>query len=104
MPWAKRVINRIKTNWAIPPAGRISTKGLVGISIIVTRDGKISSAKLSKSSQDESLDKAALAAFTRSNPLPGLPEDFPYHDLRAYFLFNYDDPEITPMADERRER
>lgn len=104
MPWARRVISRIKKNWSIPLISEIGTKGVAGVSIIVERDGKILSASLTKTSGSETLDKAALAAFTHSNPLPGLPDDYPYHDLRAYFLFNYNDRKIEQPVNEGEEK
>lgn len=95
LPWARRVLRKVKQNWTIPAAAESGAKGLVGVSITVERDGSMSSITITQSSQDDSLDKSALTAFTVSNPLPHLPDDFPYRDLHAYFLFNYNDREIT---------
>jgi len=104
MPWARRTISKIKRNWSIPLASQAGIKGVAGVSVIVERDGKISSVRLEKSSASDTLDEAAIAAFTLSNPLPGLPDDYPYHDLRAYFLFNYNDRKIEQPANEKEEK
>jgi len=98
LPWARRVLRKVKQSWSIPAAAELGTKGQVGVSITVERDGRVSAVAISQSSHDDSLDEAVLTAFRLSNPLPHLPDDFPYHNLHAYLVFNYNEEEITsPM-------
>jgi len=90
-PWAERVVNRIQSNWAIPVQQVALTSDVVGISVIVERNGGLSSVQILNSSRDQSLDQAALEAVKKSSPFPELPADFPYKNLEALFVFQYHD-------------
>lgn len=90
-PWAERVIQRVLRNWIIPPTKEMSIRGIVGISVIVERSGRLSSAEVVYSSFNPMLDEVALRAVTASIPFPALPDDFPNAHLEAFFEFHYDD-------------
>jgi len=85
------VVNRIQSNWAIPVQQVALTSDVVGISVIVERNGGLSSVQILNSSRDQSLDQAALEAVKKSSPFPELPADFPYKNLEALFVFQYHD-------------
>jgi TonB family protein len=90
-PWAGEVLNRIQKNWTIPASEKEIVKSQVGISVMIEKNGELSSAEIVLSSKFESLDQAALEALNLSAPLPKLPDDFPAKSLEAYFLFEYGD-------------
>jgi TonB family protein len=90
-PWAEGVVDRIQKNWAISPAQEISEKAVVEISVIIEKNGELSSYKIVNSSLEPLLDQAALKALELSSPFPKLPDDFPYRNLEAYFVFQYHD-------------
>lgn len=88
--WAEKVVNKIQKNWIIPsPEMRI--KGLVGISVIIEKNGELSSIQMVNSSSIQALDEAALRAIRMSSPFPDLPDNFPNKNLEVYLEFLYDD-------------
>ncbi len=88
-PWAERVVNRIQSNWIVPLRQVALTRNVVGVSVTVERDGDLSSVVIVNSSQDQTLDQAALEAVKKSSPFPELPADFPHKNLEALFVFQY---------------
>jgi TonB family protein len=90
-PWAERVVNRIQSNWIVPLRQVALTRNVVGISVTVERNGDLSSVGIINSSQDQTLDQAALEAVNKSSPFPNLPADFPHKNLEAVFVFQYYD-------------
>jgi TonB family protein len=88
-PWAKRVVYRIKTNWIFPAVSGFGLKGIVGIYVLIERDGTIGSVYIRRASGIRPFDQAAFNAIELSAPLPPLPDDFPRENLPAYLLFYY---------------
>jgi TonB family protein len=86
-PWAKRVLLRIQKNWLIPMATKEIVDQPVEITIVIEKNGKISSIKVKQSSNSDTFDQAAVDALRISSPLPGLPQDFPNKNLEARFIF-----------------
>lgn len=89
-PWAEEAVNKIQRNWIIE-AQVMRAKGLVGISVIIEKNGELSSIRMLNSSDVQALDEAALRAIRLSSPFPQLPDDFPSKNLEAYFEFHYND-------------
>ncbi len=90
-PWAERVVNRIQSNWKIPIQQAVSVSQAVGVSVIIDKNGKLTSIEILSSSRVDSLDQAAIEAIRSSSPFPSLPDDFPYKNLEAFFVFQYYD-------------
>lgn len=88
-PWAKQALSRIQENWSIPSISKQNTGNRVEITVLIEKDGTISSMQIKKSSTMEPLDQAALHALRLSSPLPHLPKDFPLENLTASLKFNY---------------
>ena len=88
-PWAKRMVYRVKKNWIFPPVSEFGLKGVVGIYLLIRRDGAIENVHIRKTSGIRPFDQAAFNAIELSLPLPPLPDDFPHKDLPAYLLFYY---------------
>jgi TonB family protein len=83
------MVYRVKRNWIFPPASAYGLKGVVGIYLLVKRDGSLSGVHIRKTSGVRPFDQAAFNAIELSLPLSPLPDDFPHEDLPAYFLFYY---------------
>jgi len=90
-PWAERVVNRIQSNWTVPLHQAASVSQAVGVSVIIDKNGKLTSTEILSSSRVDSLDQAAIEAIRLSSPFPSLPDDFPYKTLEAFFVFQYYD-------------
>ncbi len=88
-PWAKRMVYRVKKNWIFPPLTGYGVKGIVGIYVLIERNGSIRKIFVRKASGIRPFDQAAFNAIELSAPLLPLPDDFPYDDLPAYLLFYY---------------
>jgi len=88
IPWAIEVVDRIQKNWIIPPEQKTRAKCQVGISVIIQKNGEVSSVEIVNSSNVEMLDQAALKALNWSSPFPKLPDDFPEERLEVYFVFS----------------
>lgn len=89
--WAEAVAELVISNWAIPFSQVTEGKRIVKISVTVSRDGKITSAKVIRSSNLDWLDQTALKAINLSSPFPELPSDFPLENLSIYLVFQTND-------------
>ena len=93
-PYIKRITHDIQRNWEnlIPEVARppLYKKGILAIEFVILKDGKVSAMRLSTTSGDVSLDRAAWGGITNSNPFPPLPRDFQGQNLilRCTFLYN----------------
>jgi TonB family protein len=81
------VLLSIQKNWLIPTATAEIVDQPVEITIVIEKNGKISSIKVKQSSNSETFDQSALNALRLSSPLPNLPRDFPNKNLEARFMF-----------------
>jgi TonB family protein len=88
-PWADEVMNKIQKNWSIAQTGYETSKGEVGISVLITKNGELLAAEIESASKIDVLDQAALDALRLSAPFPPLPADFPNSSLELYFVFQY---------------
>ncbi|HEY2393129.1 MAG TPA: TonB family protein [Candidatus Angelobacter sp.] len=93
-PYLKRLRFTVQNHWellmpaiALPP---LKKSGTVVIEFAINRDGKVSGMKLTKSSDDITLDRAAWGAILDSIPLPLLPAEFKgdFLKMRSTFVYN----------------
>lgn len=95
-PYLARVLHDVRENWyrVIPESARppLMKKGKVSIEFAITKDGRVAGMRLSGTSGDVALDRAAWAGITASNPFPPLPTQFggQYLALRFHFYYNPD--------------
>ena len=93
-PYLSRVLHDVRENWyrLIPEAARppLMKRGKVSIEFAILKDGRVAGMKLSGSSDDVALDRAAWGGITASNPFPPLPNEFTgqYLALRFHFYYN----------------
>jgi TonB family protein len=90
-PWARDVVEKIQKNWAIPTSLEDDGKNAVEITASIGKNGDLLNVGLRNSSAHPVLDRAALHAVRISAPFPKLPENFPYENLEAHFLFQYNE-------------
>lgn len=75
-PYYQLLLHQIAQHKRYPlPAKRAKQQGLVEISFEIAADGRLLSARVSQSSQNPSLDAAALAAVTAASPFPPIPSE-----------------------------
>jgi len=93
-PYLQSVFKKVKTNWytLIPESARppIMEKGKVAIEFAIQRDGSVRGMKLTESSCDPPMDRAAWGGIALSNPFSPLPAEFlgAHLDLRFHFYYN----------------
>ncbi len=81
---------KIAEHWD-PVYGEFEKRGgrRVVVFFKVLREGDIVDLRVEKSSGKELLDKSALTAIMKANPLPPLPHEFDGSELRVHFGFEY---------------
>ncbi len=97
-PYLARILQDVRQNWwRLIPKSDVMKKGELAIEFAITKDGKVAGMKLTDSSGDVSLDRAAWGGITASNPLPPLPSEFggQYLALRVRFYYNPDHSTIS---------
>jgi TonB family protein len=95
-----RVIAVTKRNWyaVMPEVVYLGQKGRVIIRLRINRDGTVTNLDQLSGSGMQSLDTAAMASITSSNPYPPLPTQFngPFIDLEFWYFYNLQ-PETAPQ-------
>ena len=81
------VRDKIGNNWVRTYTGN----GKVKIYFKIMKNGEIRDAKVEISSGNEGLDRLALDAVLKSNPLPPLPEGFRENYIGIHIWFNYEE-------------
>ncbi len=85
-PYMKELQRRIKMNWD-PPKGNESKRVILLFSI--TRDGRLKSVKVHRSSGSEAADRAAIDAVKLTAPFRPLPPEFKGDSVDIQFTFDY---------------
>jgi TonB family protein len=97
-PYLDRILQDVRENWyrLIPESARMGKKGKLAIEFAITKDGNVADMRLTASSGDVALDRAAWGGITASNPFPALPSEFtgPYLALRFRFYYNPDKSDL----------
>jgi TonB family protein len=97
-PYLARIVHTVKENWyaVMPEVAYLGRKGRVVIIFKIQKNGHVPGLSLVSASGTESLDRAALAAISASNPFPPLPDQFggPGIVLQFSFFYNYPPNEL----------
>ena len=91
-PYMNQVVNRVRVNWysLIPQAARLrQSRGRVVLIFTITQGGDVTDLRVVADSGTLSLDRAATAAITASNPFPRLPDDYDDNQIVLQFTFLY---------------
>jgi outer membrane biosynthesis protein TonB len=96
-PYLERLLQEVREHWyeAIPESAEMK-KGKLQIEFAITKDGKLADMKLTATSGDDALDRAAWAGITGSNPFQPLQPAFtgPFLALRFRFYYNPDKADL----------
>lgn len=91
-PYLLQVLSTVRRNWfaVIPESARRGmNRGAVAIQLRIVPNGTIAKLVIANSSGIGSLDRAAVAGISASNPLPPLPTDFRGENISLQFVFRY---------------
>jgi len=90
-PYLKRILAIVRRNWfaVIPESARYGRSGKTMIQFSISKDGRVPKLVISGPSGTESLDRAAVAGISASNPFPPLPPEFKGDVVRLQFGFAY---------------
>lgn len=77
-PYLLQIMATIKRNWlaVIPESARMGRRGRVALQFVIGKEGSIDKVVYAEQSGNSSLDRAAVAGVSASNPLPPLPREF----------------------------
>ncbi len=81
--WAARVNKKVDNLWNPPTGLDVSGTAKVKLIFKVSRDGSVSSATVSESSGNASLDDVALMTIKRLETVPPIPVNFPNDELEV---------------------
>lgn len=91
-PYLQRIVEVVRRNWysVMPEVARMGRKGRVVVIFNINQNGSVPGLNLAGQSGTHSLDQAALAAISASNPFPPLPSQFhgPFITLQFSFFYN----------------
>jgi TonB family protein len=90
-PWAKEVLDKIRSSWILPPIKESEARGKVKILVIVGKDGKLHGLEVVESSNVLLFDESAVEAIRSSAPFLPLPDDFPSERLETYLVFEFNE-------------
>ena len=91
-PYLLQILATVRRNWfaVIPESARLGmSRGRVAIQFAIGSDGSVPKLVIATSSGVTSLDRAAVAGISASNPFPPLPADYSGNDVRLQFQFRY---------------
>jgi TonB family protein len=93
-PYLIKVLAAVRRNWfaVIPESVRLGRAGKTVIQFAITNDGGVPKLVIIVPSGTESLDRAAVAGISASNPFPPLPPEFHGKQIRLQLNFLYNGP------------
>jgi TonB family protein len=93
-PYLIRVLASVRRNWfaVIPESVKYGQRGRVIIQFAISRQGSVPKLVISAPSGTDSLDRAAVAGISASNPFPPLPPEFKGDQIRLQLSFLYNMP------------
>ena len=97
-PYLIQVLAAVRRNWhaVIPESARLGmNRGSVSIQFAIAKSGSVPKLVIASSSGVNSLDRAAVAGISASNPFPALPREFTGDTIRLQFAFQYNQKKST---------
>jgi TonB family protein len=93
-PYLMQILGTVRRNWlaVIPEIVKLGRRGRVGIQFAIARNGGVPKLIISSSSGTDSLDRAAVAGISASNPFPPLPSEYKGDRIVLQFNFAYNVP------------
>ncbi|MGA7237787.1 MAG: TonB family protein [Bryobacteraceae bacterium] len=92
--YLRQILQAVKRNWqsVIPESVRLGRRGKVSVVLSIGRNGQIEKLVFNEQSGTDSLDKAAVAGVSMSQPFPPLPPEFRGEKIVVQFNFAYNAP------------
>jgi protein TonB len=88
--YVQSMTRQISQNWLQSLVdNRNQASPRVYVRFVIARDGRVSGVEIQQASNIPSLDRSALRAIERSNPLPALPSDYRGSSVTVSFYFEY---------------
>ena len=93
-PYMLQVLAAVRRNWfaVYPESARLGQRGQVALQFSIAKVGGVTKVVFSGQSGARSLDQAAVAAISASNPFPPLPADFRGDRIVLQMTFLYNMP------------
>ena len=93
-PYLTQILATIRRNWyaVMPESVKLGRRGTVGLLFAIVKSGTVSKVTYAFQSGTDSLDKAAVAAISASNPFPPLPAEFKGERVVLQLNFAYNIP------------
>jgi TonB family protein len=93
-PYLTQILATIRRNWyaVMPESVKLGRHGKVGLLFAIVKSGNVSKVTYAFQSGADSLDKAAVAAISASNPFPPLPAEFKGDRVVLQLNFAYNVP------------
>jgi TonB family protein len=90
-PYLIRILTAVRRNWfaVIPESARLGGHGRTVLQFSIATDGHVPKLVIVTPSGLESMDRAAVAGVSASNPFPPLPPDYKGREIRVQFVFSY---------------
>jgi TonB family protein len=92
--YLRQILQTVRRNWqsVIPESVRLGRRGKVSVVLSIGRNGQIEKLVFNEQSGTDSLDKAAVAGVSMSQPFPPLPPEFKGDKIVVQFNFAYNTP------------
>jgi TonB family protein len=92
--YLRQILQTVRRNWqsVIPESVRLGRRGKVSVVLSIGRNGQIEKLVFNEQSGTDSLDKAAVAGVSMSQPFPPLPPEFKGEKIVVQFNFAYNAP------------
>jgi TonB family protein len=89
-----QILAAVRRNWmaVYPESARLGRRGRVGIQFSISKAGAVPKLVIVGPSGTESLDRAAVAGISASNPFPPLPSEYKGERIVLQFNFAYNVP------------
>ena len=93
-PYLTQILVTIRRNWyaVMPESVRLGQRGKVGLLFSIAHSGGVTKVTWAFQSGSESLDRAAVAAISASNPFPPLPAEYKGDRVVLQLNFAYNMP------------
>jgi TonB family protein len=93
-PYLTQVLAAVRRNWlaVIPESAKLGRRGRVSIQFSISRGGSVPKLVIITTSGTDSLDRAAVAGVSASNPFPPLPSEYKSDRIVLQFNFAYNMP------------
>jgi TonB family protein len=90
-PYLLQILQTVRRNWfaVMPESARLGRRAKVLIQFAIAKNGTVTKVVFATNSGVDSLDRAAVASISMSNPFPPLPDEFRGTVVKLQFTFAY---------------